>query len=141
MVYFVYLYIHKLKFIYSEKATKFCEIFTLLLTTVNTVNSKVKISQNFVIFSEYMNFNKCPICFGKRFQSPLVFKFSRRLSLKTKRNEICLCALGTIHILRKHKLGLLGPSSPLRKYVVCTENNQKSQFSNFPLPYKCLRNI
>ena len=34
-----------LKFIYSEKATKFCEIFTLLLTTVHTVKSKMKISQ------------------------------------------------------------------------------------------------
>ena len=45
-----------LKFIYSEKATKFCEIFTLLWTTVHTVKSKVKISQNFVAFSEYMNF-------------------------------------------------------------------------------------
>ena len=44
------------KFIYSEKATKFCEIFTLLLTTVHTVKSKVKLSQNFVAFSEYMNF-------------------------------------------------------------------------------------
>ena len=44
-----------LKFIYSEKATKFCEIFTLLLTTVHTVKSKVKISQNVVAFSEYMN--------------------------------------------------------------------------------------
>ena len=46
-----------LKFIYSEKATKLCEIFTLLLATVHTVKSKVKISQNFVAFSEYMNFN------------------------------------------------------------------------------------
>ena len=36
---------------YSEKATKLCEIFTLLLTTVHTV--KVKVSQNFVAFSEY----------------------------------------------------------------------------------------
>ena len=47
----------RLKFIYSEKATKFCEIFTLLLTTVHSIKSKVKISQNFVAFSEYMNFN------------------------------------------------------------------------------------
>ena len=46
-----------LKFIYLEKATKFCEIFTLLLTTVHNVKSKMKISQNFVAFSEYMNFN------------------------------------------------------------------------------------
>ena len=45
-----------LKFIYSEKATKFCEIFPLLLTTVHTVKGKGKISQNFVAFSEYMNF-------------------------------------------------------------------------------------
>ena len=45
-----------IKFIYSEKATKFCEIFTLLLSYVLPVKSKVKISQNFVAFSEYMNF-------------------------------------------------------------------------------------
>ena len=44
------------KFIYSEKATKFCEVFPLLLTTVHTVKSKGKISQNFVALSEYMNF-------------------------------------------------------------------------------------
>ena len=44
------------QFIYSEKATKFCEIFTLVLTTVYTVKSKIKISQNFVAYSEYMNF-------------------------------------------------------------------------------------
>ena len=29
----------KVKFIYSEKATKFCEIFPFLLTTVHTVKS------------------------------------------------------------------------------------------------------
>ena len=45
-----------LKFIYSEKATKSYEIFTLLLFYVVPVKSKVKISQNFVSFSEYMNF-------------------------------------------------------------------------------------
>ena len=45
-----------LKFVYSEKATKFCEICTLLLTTVHPVKSKVEILQNFVAFSEYMNF-------------------------------------------------------------------------------------
>ena len=37
--------IDEVKFIYSEKATKFCEIFTLHLTTVHRVKSKVKISQ------------------------------------------------------------------------------------------------
>ena len=39
----------------SKKATKFCEIFILLLSCL--VPSKVKTSQNFVAFSEYMNFN------------------------------------------------------------------------------------
>ena len=43
-----------LKFIYSEKATKFCKIFTLLLSYVVPVKNKVKISQNFVAFSEYI---------------------------------------------------------------------------------------
>ena len=50
-------------FIYSEKATKFCEISTLLLSYVVAVKSKVEISQNFVAFSEYMNFkSKEPKC-------------------------------------------------------------------------------
>ena len=44
-----------LKFIYSEKATKFCEISTLFLSYVVPVKSKVEILQNFVAFSEYMN--------------------------------------------------------------------------------------
>ena len=39
---------------YSEKATKLCE--PLHLTVCTVVKSKVKISQNFVAFSEYMNF-------------------------------------------------------------------------------------
>ena len=43
---------------YSEKATKFCEIFPKLLTTVHTFKSKGKILQNFVAFLEYMNFIK-----------------------------------------------------------------------------------
>ena len=56
-----------LKIIYSEKVTKFCEIFTLLLSTVHRDKSKVKISQNLVAFSEYMNFNEhsCLFCKGK----------------------------------------------------------------------------
>ena len=45
-----------IKFIYSEKATKFCETSTLDLTVLHMVKSKVEISQNFVAFSEYMNF-------------------------------------------------------------------------------------
>ena len=45
-----------LNFIYSDKATQFCNIFKLLLSYVVPVKSKVKISQDFVAFSEYMNF-------------------------------------------------------------------------------------
>ena len=41
---------------YSEKATKFCEISTLLLTVCTVVKSKVDISQNLLAFSEYMKF-------------------------------------------------------------------------------------
>ena len=48
----------QLKFIYSEKATKFCEISSLLLSYVVPAKSKVEILQNFVTFSEYMNFKK-----------------------------------------------------------------------------------
>ena len=45
----------QIKFIYSEKATKFCEIPTLLLSYVVPVKSKVEILRK--AFSEYMNFN------------------------------------------------------------------------------------
>ena len=51
-----------LKFIYSEKATNFCEISTADLSYVVTVKwviwlkSMVEISPNFLAFSEYMNF-------------------------------------------------------------------------------------
>ena len=50
-----------LQFIYSEKATKFCEISTLLLSVCTVDKSKVEISQNFVAFSEYTNFKKWTI--------------------------------------------------------------------------------
>ena len=63
---------------YSEKATKFCEIFPLILTVCTAVKSKGKILQNFVAFSEYMNFKQlylinipihlgnCKICVAKK---------------------------------------------------------------------------
>ena len=49
-------FISVVKFIYSEKATKFCEIFTNYLSYVLPVKKLLEISQNFVAFSEYMNF-------------------------------------------------------------------------------------
>ena len=39
-----------IKFIYPEKATKFCKISILLLSYVIPVESKVEILQNFVAF-------------------------------------------------------------------------------------------
>ena len=68
-----------LKFIYSEKATKFAKISILLLTDTTFL-------QNFVAFSEYMNFNmdllwlfkywfKCLQCTILKVQlTPFVFK-------------------------------------------------------------------
>ena len=51
------------KFIYSEKAKNFCEIFPLLLTVCTAVKSKGKVLQNFVSFSEYMNFKNSKFLF------------------------------------------------------------------------------
>ena len=42
------------------KATNFCEISTLDLSYVVTVKSTVEISQNFLVFLEYMKFNDTP---------------------------------------------------------------------------------
>ena len=46
----------QIKLIYSEKALKFCEISIVDLSYIVPVKSTVKILQNFVAFSEYMNF-------------------------------------------------------------------------------------
>ena len=48
----------KVKFKYSEKNTKFCEISTNYLTGCTYDKWLVEIAQNFAAFSEYMNFNK-----------------------------------------------------------------------------------
>ena len=55
----LWFYIGILKlFIYSEKASNFCEISTLDLSYVVTVKSTVEILQKFVDFSENMNFSQ-----------------------------------------------------------------------------------
>ena len=51
----VHVTFHKVHIFWE--ATKFCKIFTLLLPYVVPVKSKVKISQNFAAFSEYINFS------------------------------------------------------------------------------------
>ena len=62
---FLNIFCNHLKFKYSEKASKVCEIFPLLLSYVVPVKSKEKISQNFVAFSEYMKFNIEMLFFSK----------------------------------------------------------------------------
>ena len=85
-------YVH-VKFIYSEKATKFCEIFTLHLSYVVPVKSKVKILQNFVAFSEYMNFTKNTfwkeLTFSKVQLFLQAFWKRSRLKVKLKRQTMC----------------------------------------------------
>ena len=46
----------EVKFIYSEKATKFCEISTVDLSNVVPGKSTVEMLQNFEAFSKYRNF-------------------------------------------------------------------------------------
>ena len=67
------------KFIYSEKATKFCKIFSLLLNVCTVVKSKGKISQNSVAFSEYMKFDifYALINFEKKTDTQLDFSFRK----------------------------------------------------------------
>ena len=50
-------WIRVLKFIYSEKATKFCEIFPLLLTAVHTVKSlfSLNVPKIFKVFRKKKN--------------------------------------------------------------------------------------
>ena len=43
------------KFIYSEKATKFSKISTIYLTVTTKDKSTVEILQKFVVFTEYIN--------------------------------------------------------------------------------------
>ena len=50
-------FLHCVKFIYSEKATKFCKTSPLLLSVCTVDKSKEEISQNFVAFTEYTTFN------------------------------------------------------------------------------------
>ena len=56
-VHYWYWYRSCLKFIYSEKGAKFGKISTVDLTVTTQDKSTVEISQKFVAFSEYMNFN------------------------------------------------------------------------------------
>ena len=79
-----------LKFTYSEKATKFFEISTVDLTSTTQKKFKMEISQNFVAFSKYMNFNKKSQ--GKKLSKKKMRLFSFKIadfsSLLNGRNQI-----------------------------------------------------
>ena len=62
-----------LKFIYSEKATKFCKISIVDLSFLVKVKSTVEISQNFV---EHVNFEN-PVADFANFFAYLFFFYSR----------------------------------------------------------------
>ena len=60
-----YKYHSLIKFIYSEKATKFCEVSTVDLTANTTQDkSTLGISQKILAFSDYMNFTQSKIYGG-----------------------------------------------------------------------------
>ena len=72
-----------LKLIYSEKGTKFCEISTVDLSYIVTVKSTMEVFQNFVAFSEYMNFTRIIIRFDKSLifdPDPTLDQIKRKLS-------------------------------------------------------------
>ena len=84
-----------LKFILSEKATKFCEISTVDLP----VKSKVEISQNVLAFSEYMNFNSLamdvsnPMVQVDELRSKELTSIRMFLTLQALQNFIWNCAV------------------------------------------------
>ena len=63
-----------LKFIYSEKAKKFCKISTLLLSVCTVDKIKVEIWQNFVHVSEYTNFKLASIGLTKTLELWAAYK-------------------------------------------------------------------
>ena len=80
-----------LKFMYSEKATKFCEISTVDLSNVVPVKSTVEILQNFLAFSEYMNFTyRC----GTSFEQSEICTYSFRAA-----SDLAGLIILTLHIL------------------------------------------
>ena len=71
-----------LKFTYSEKATKLCEISINYLSYVLPVKWLLEISQNLVAFSEHMNFTY------KNFHVPWLFKQRVGLFVTNYKQEV-----------------------------------------------------
>ena len=80
---------------YSEKATKFFEISTLLLTGTTQDKREEEISQNFVVFSEYMNFI-LPIqfCLGTFADFPFEGQFAGSPSQKAHKSFKVVMPIG-----------------------------------------------
>ena len=115
-----------IKFIYSEKATKFCKIFTLLLTVCTVVKSKVKISQNCVAFSEYMNFK---ISREIRLQPHFALKRGREATIQT------LSVVFKIIIWRS-EVALASNSNSCRRHRDCDDwEEEEKQLGHEPLSF------
>ena len=108
-----------IKFIHSEKATKFCEIFTLLLSCVVPVKSKVKISQNFVAFSEYMNFFWRCICNWKtRLNSRFFVHLQKSVFVRNSYNKLHWAQLSKHVVIITHFF-LLENFCSIKKWMFC----------------------
>ena len=116
------------KIIYSEKATKFCEISTLHLSYVVPFKSKVEISQNFVDFSENMNFNKKYSNFNDILETMLQY------SLQTPRNS---CRNTDICAMVYHTYGLRIRFSLRLRHLSCLVT-RKCNYDNYRLRKKNL---
>ena len=93
----------KVKLIYSKKATQFCEIFTLLLSYAVPVKSKVKILQNFVAFSEYMNFIIVCRPFGKYHSDLLKVIDASEVILQSRKSKSQFHCLSYVIWLEKQR--------------------------------------
>ena len=94
-----------LKFIYSEKATIFCEISTVDLSYVVMVKSTLEISQNFVAVSEYMNF-KTQVVQIKTATSEIIIckEHSSTLNKENYSHQKCMCYIPSLAPgILKHK--------------------------------------
>ena len=114
------LHLQYLKFIYSEKATKFFEIFSLLLTICTLVKNKGKISQIFVAFSEYMNFNLLSGPMTKFFLNNFQMEFLIMIHCEGCGANVrgrCCGGCGYLHALTCDDFGISGYSSS--KLISC----------------------
>ena len=120
-----------LKFIYSENATEFCKIYTLFLSSVVPVKSKVEISQNCLAFSEYMYFNRslktnlvysrfglgyCSSCRSRSFEQAVIEK-GQKFPKKVKCGSKCLAKAHWFNFFSIPYISLDGISDSLLAFL------------------------